>query len=77
MIDHQIRLATGSGHNGRVKEGVRTWYLQTLEHRDMAQGRAGKLRYLGAGAAFERMSMDHTHVSAFQTHVGATKTEQE
>lgn len=77
MIDHQIRLATGSGHDGRVKKGVRTWDLQTLEHRDIAQGRAGKLRYLGAGAAFERMSMNHAHVSPFQAHVGAAEAEQE
>lgn len=77
MIDHQIRLATGSGHGGRVKKSVRTWYLQTLEHRDVAQGRAGELRYLGAGSTFERMSMDHAHVSAFQAHVGTTETEQE
>lgn len=37
MIDHQIRLATGSRH-GRVKKSVRAGYLQTLEHGDVAQG---------------------------------------
>lgn len=77
MIYHQIRFATGSRHGGRVKKSMCTWYLQTLEHRDIAQRRAGELRYLGAGAAFEWMSMDHAYVSAFQAHVGTTETEQE
>jgi len=77
MIDHQIRLATGSGHGSRVKKGVGAWYFQALEHRDVTQRRAGELRYLGTGSAFERMSVDHAHVSAFQAHVGATETKQE
>lgn len=60
-----------------MKKGVRAWYLQALEHRDVTQGRAGQLRYLGAGGAFERMSVDHAHVSAFQAHVGAAEAKQE
>lgn len=74
MIDNQIRLTTGSGRGGRVKKGVRAWYLQALEHGDVAQGRAGKLRYLGSGATLERMSMDHANVSALQAHVGTAET---
>lgn len=77
MIDHQIRLATGSGHGGRVKKGVRARYFQTLEHRDVAQGWAGELRYLGTSAAFEWMSVDHAHVSAFQAHIRAAEAEQQ
>jgi len=74
MIDHQIRLTTGSRRGGRVKKGVRARYLETLEHGDVAQGRAGKFRYLGAGAALERMSMDHADITAFQAHVGTAET---
>lgn len=77
MIDHQIRLATGRGRGGCVEKSVRTGYLQAFEHGDVAERGAGQLRYFGTGAALERMTMDHAHVSAFQTHVGATETQQE
>lgn len=41
VIDHQIRLAAGSGRGGRVKKSVCARYLQALEHGDVAEGRAG------------------------------------
>lgn len=77
MIDHQIRLATGSGGGGRVEKGVRARYLQALEHGDVAQGRAGELRYLGAGAALKRMPVHHAHVAPLQAHVGAAEAQQQ
>lgn len=77
MIDHEIRLATGSGRRGRVEEGVRAGYLEALEHGDVAEGRARELRYLGAGAALERVAVHHAHVAPLQAHVGAAEAQQQ
>jgi len=56
---------------------VRARYLQALEHGDVAEGGAGQFRYFRAGAALERMAVDHADVPALQAHVRTAEAQQQ